>query len=80
MDLDVVRSFLLWCTLVNVGFVLVWFLLLAFAGGWVHRVHGRWFPIPRERFDEIHYNALVTYRLGILLLNLVPLIALWIAG
>jgi len=78
MDLELARSFLLWCTVLNVGFALLWFLLLVFLRDWVHRVHGRWFSMSREQFDRIHYTALVRYRLGILLFNLVPLIALWI--
>jgi hypothetical protein len=42
----------------------------------MYRLHGRWFRIPEDRFDAIHYAGMAVYKIGILLLNLVPLVAL----
>jgi len=42
----------------------------------MYRIHGRWFKFPLESFDAIHYAGLAVYKIGIILLNLVPLIAL----
>jgi len=33
-----------------------------------------------DQFDSIHYIGMSTYKIGILLLNLVPFIVLWIVG
>ena len=33
-----------------------------------------------EQFDSIHYIGMATYKIGILLLNRVPFIVLWIVG
>jgi hypothetical protein len=43
-------------------------------------LHSRWFNFPRERFDSIHYVAMAAYKLGILLLNLAPYLALRLIG
>ncbi len=48
------------------------------AHDFVYRFHGRWFKIPAEKFDAIHYKAMAYYKLTIFLFNLVPYIALTI--
>jgi len=80
MDLHVVRDVLLWCTAINYGVLLCWFLFFVFAHEWMLRVHGRWFRIPVEQFDVIHYAGMAIYKIGILLLSLVPYVALLIVA
>ena len=41
---------------------------------------GAWFHLSVEQFDMLHYAGMSIYKLGILLLNLVPYIALRICG
>jgi hypothetical protein len=54
----------------------VWFLVFAIARDWMRRFHGRWFRLSDEQFDALHYLGMSTYKIGILLFNLVPLIVL----
>ena len=49
-----------------------------FAHDWMYRMHDRWFKLSVETFDAIHYAGLAVYKVGILLLNLVPLVALYL--
>jgi hypothetical protein len=39
-------------------------------------MHTRWFKLSVETFDAMHYAGLAVYKIGIILLNLVPFIAL----
>ena len=39
----------------------------------------RWFALPDASFDAIHYGGMAAYKIGILLFNLAPLAALWLA-
>jgi len=78
MDLHVVRDVLLWCTVINYGVLLCWLVVFILAHDWMLLLHGRWFRMPVEQFDTIHYTAMAIYKLGILLLNLVPYAALLI--
>ena len=80
MDLHAVRDVLLWCTVINYGVLLWWFLVFIFAHDWMLRLHGRWFRLPVEQFDSIHYAGMAIYKVGILLLNLVPYVALLIVA
>ena len=72
MSLELARSFVLWCTVVNYGVLLVWFLVFAVAHDRIHRIHGRWFRLSRDQFDTLHYAGMSVYKIGILLFNLVP--------
>ena len=80
MDLHVVRDVLLWCTVINYGVLLCWFLVFIFAHDWMLRLHSRWFRMPLEQFDRIHYVAMAIYKMGIILLNLVPYVALLVVA
>jgi len=76
MSLDDLRSFLLLCTVINYGILMLWFLLLVFAHDWIFHLHRVWFKLTNEQFNVIHYAGMGIYKIGILLFNLVPLIAL----
>jgi hypothetical protein len=80
MNLEVARDVFLWCAAINYGVLLCWFLFFAFAHNWMLRLHGRWFRLPVEQFDAIHYAAMAFYKLGIILFNLVPYVALLIVA
>ena len=80
MTIETAQGILLWCLVVNYGILLVWFLAFWFGHDWMFRLHGRWFALSRERFDSIHYASMAAYKLGILLLNLTPYIALRLSG
>lgn len=80
MNIEFTRSFLLWCTVINYGLLLIWFLVFALAHDWIRRFHGRWFRLTNEQFDFVHYIGMSIYKIGILLFNLVPFVVLWIVG
>jgi hypothetical protein len=80
MDISTLKAFLLWSLVVNYIILLWWFGAFVLAHGWMYRMHSRWFHISEERFDAIHYAGMAGYKIGILLLNLAPLVALVILG
>ena len=80
MSIELTRNFLLWCTVINYGILLVWFLVFTLAHDWMRRFHSRWFRLSDEQFDALHYVGMSIYKIGILLLNLVPFLVLSIIG
>ena len=78
MTIEMLRGFLGWSTLINFGFVCYWFFFIMFAHDWMYRLHNRWFTLSVERFDSIHYAGIALYKMGILMFNLVPYLALLI--
>ncbi len=78
MSVELTRNILLWCTVINFGFVLVWFLLLVLLHAWLYRLWSSWFRLTAEQFDAISFAGIIFYEVAILLFNLVPYIALCI--
>lgn len=80
MTIDTVREALLWCAVLNYGVLLVWFALLALPHEWLYRIWGRWFRLTTEQFDGVNFAGLALYKIGILLFNLIPYLALRLAA
>lgn len=76
MTVDELKALLLWSTVINYGVLLVWFAAFSLAHDWVYRTHTRWFRLSVETFDALNYMGVALYKIGILLFNLAPLVAL----
>ncbi|CAM4067468.1 DUF6868 family protein [Acinetobacter pragensis] len=76
MNITQLSDFLLYCMLINYIILMIWFIAFIFAKDWMKRLHGQWFQISDQQFDAIHYGGMAVYKIGILLLNLTPYIAL----
>jgi len=75
-----IKSILLWCVGLNYAVLLTWFCVFVFAHDRMYGMHARWFKLAVETFDAIHYIGLSVYKIGILLFNLVPLVALYLVS
>ena len=76
MATNEIKGILFWCVGINYVVILVWFGVFVYAHDWMYRLHTRWFKLSVETFDAVHYAGIATYKIGIILLNLVPLVAL----
>ena len=76
MNITQLCDFLLYCMLFNYIILMIWFIAFIFAKDWMKQVHGQWFELSSTQFDAIHYGGMAVYKIGILLLNLAPYIAL----
>jgi len=72
----------MWCTILNVAFLVLSFLVVAFGFGsdFVYRMHSKWFPMPRETFNVVIYSFIGVYKIFVFVFNIVPWIALTIIG
>ena len=78
MNIEKLRYLLLWCTILNYGFVIVWFLLVVLVRRPLYAIWGKWFHLSEEQFDRLNFTGMMLYKIGILMFNLAPLIALLI--
>jgi hypothetical protein len=76
MSIEILRDVLAWSAVINLGLLAWWFVFFILAHDWMHGLHGRWFKLSAERFDAIHYAGMLGFKLGIILLNIVPYLAL----
>lgn len=76
MTVAEIKSLLLISAGLNYAILIIWFAaFLRFHDGLL-RLHRRWFALSAEAFDAIHYAAMSLYKIGILLLNVAPLVAM----
>jgi hypothetical protein len=80
MNIQTVRRALLWCSIINYGLLLWWWLYFMLAHDWMHRVAGSWFNLSVQQFDAINFAGILFYKIAIVLFNIVPCIALYIVG
>lgn len=76
MNLEQLRDFLAWMTVLNVGILLLSAGLLILCRSFIHRIHGKWFGLPATTLDVITYCYLGIYKICILLFNVVPYLSL----
>ena len=80
MDIDDIRAFFMWCTILNVALLVLSSLICVCAGDWVYRIHSKWFSISRETFNVVIYSFIALYKILVIVFILIPYIALLIVG
>ena len=80
MDINTIRAFFMWCTIINGAILALSSVILVFGGSFVYRMHSRWFAMPRETFNAVIYGFLGFYKVVFITFNLVPYLALSIIG
>ncbi len=76
MTIELLTKFLAWCSVVNIGLLLLWFLAILLFYDRVYAIHSRFFKISREAFNMIHYGGLGLYKIGLWLFSLTPYLVL----
>ena len=76
MDIAILQTFLMWCSIINICLLLLGFVLWLLISDRIYALHGRWFPMPRETFNALFYALLGLYKIIIFVFNIVPWIVL----
>ena len=80
MTINEIKEALLWCVGINYALLIVWAGVFVYAHDWMYRIHTRWFKLSVETFDAMNLAGITIYKLGIILVNLVPLVALYLSS
>jgi hypothetical protein len=76
MTVEIIRDVLAWCSVINLGLLLFWWLWFILGHDFIYRFHGKWFKFSVEQFDATHYALMGFFKIGIFLFNIVPYLAL----
>tara|TARA_A100001037_G_C14601289_1_gene393047 strand:- start:79 stop:318 length:240 start_codon:yes stop_codon:yes gene_type:complete len=76
MSIDLLATFLGWCTVLNVGFLLVVLVAMTGLGDWLGGLSARMFGVTEPEARRAMFLFFLQYRLVIITFNLVPYIAL----
>ena len=80
MDIDSIRAFFMWCTILNVGLLLFSSVMCICAGDWVYGIHRQLFGISREAFNVMIESFIGLYKVLVIVFNVIPYVALLIIG
>jgi hypothetical protein len=80
MDMQTVTAFFMWCTIINFGFLMIWFLGFMVVSDLSYRLHNKWFPMSRDTFNVSMYVFLGVFKLLVIVFNAVPYVVLLIIG
>ena len=80
MDIQTLTLFFMWCSIINIGFLIFLALIYMFAPNLVYRLQSKFIPISRETFDTVFYSFIGFFKVVVLVFNVVPWIALTIMG
>jgi hypothetical protein len=80
MDIQMLTKFFMWCTILNTALLVLSFLTWVCAADFLYRMHGKWFPLPRETFNAVFYSFIGMYKIIVFVFNVVPWAVLAIIG
>ena len=76
MTVQMLQSFFMWCSIINVVLLMLMFFIITTAKEWTYKIHSRWFNISKENFDLVLYCFLGLYKLLVWIFCIIPWIAL----
>jgi hypothetical protein len=79
MSIETLRHLLIWCTVIDYGILILWSVLTLFVFGGMQRFCSRWFGVSAEQFYAINFAGIAFFKSAVILFNLVPLIAVYLA-
>lgn len=74
--MESVKTFFMWCTVINYAFLLFWLLFSKFGRDWHYELTSRFFGVTGEQYDRVNFYAFALFKILIMFFNLVPFIAL----
>ena len=80
MDIQTLTTFFMWCTIINGGLLILWVLAQIAMPNMLYRTQVAFFPMPKEKFNQVFYLFLGIYKIFFIVFNAIPLVALLIMG
>jgi len=79
-NLSAITTFVGWYTVVNLGAYAITAIALTLFRNSIKDLHSRLMGVPTQKLDELYFNYLANFKLGLILLAITPYIALKIMG
>jgi hypothetical protein len=76
MTAEILKDFFMWCSIINIAFLIIMWLLFWLGRSWIYRIHTKWFKLSDQQFDVLWYGIFAFYKLSTYLFCIVPFIAM----
>lgn len=80
MSLETWREFFFWCSVINYGVLVLWFVIFLLTRGWLYQLWERGFGLSLRDSARLNFGGMLLFKIGVLLFNLVPYIVLRLIG
>ncbi|RLD82106.1 MAG: hypothetical protein DRJ15_02515 [Bacteroidetes bacterium] len=70
----------MWCTIINGGLLILWVLCQMAMPRLLYKTQTAFFPMEKEKFNQVFYLFLGIYKIFFVMFNAVPYIVLMIMG
>lgn len=74
MNLNSIRYFFMWNTIINGIILIVWTIVLATSADFIYQIHDKLFPVSKEIIMSNIYLLLGLFKVVFLIFNVVPLV------
>ena len=78
MDIQTVTTFFMWCTILNLGLLILTSIMCVFCADFSYRMNNKLFSISREAFNVIIVSFIGLFKIVVIVFCIVPYIALLI--
>jgi hypothetical protein len=80
MDIQTLKTFFMWCTIINGSLLIIMAAFSIFLQDFLYRSQTKWFPMPKETFIVVFYVLIGIFKTFFLIFNAIPYAALLIMG
>ena len=80
ISIAVIREFLGWCSVINIGLLMFSSIFVIVARKTAIRIHSKMFNLDEKFLSEAYFQYLGQYKIAIIVFNIVPYFALKIMG
>jgi len=75
-NLEILARILIRCFIGGILLLMIWFIGFTFFGDCIYELHSKWFLMPRQTFNAIHYADMAFIKILLIVLFLLPYIAI----
>ncbi len=76
MDIETIREFLGWCSIINIGVLALSSIMVVALRGAISRMHQKMFGLDEASVQRAYFAYLANFKIAVIVFNLVPYIAL----
>lgn len=80
MDIQTLTNFFMWCTILNLGVLILSSIMCIFFADFSYKINHRFFSISREAFNVVLVSFIGLFKIVVIVFNIIPYIALLIIG
>ena len=80
MELETLTAFFGWCSLINIGLMLLSTVTLLVGQESIVRIHSRMFGLEKKELQRAYFQYLAQLKIAVLVFSIVPYIALKMIG